>query len=204
MSALKRCTVCATEKPLADFPRRRSSATGRDARCRACASAYFKAHYRENRDKKLAAIQAYAERHREALLAYQREYRARNRDERLAADRRYYQENRERAAAYGRRRRAMFPEKVRLIARARNNRKRAAEGSFTPEEWTALCARYGNRCLACGRDDLPLTVDHVVPLAKGGTNWISNLQPLCKPCNCQKHLRTTDYRSRPEITAHED
>lgn len=39
-----------------------------------------------------------------------------------------------------------------------------------------------------------LTPDHVVPLGKGGSNDISNIQPLCLPCNLKKHNRCTDYR----------
>jgi hypothetical protein len=40
-------------------------------------------------------------------------------------------------------------------------------------------------CAECGtRDDL--TVDHVIPLARGGTNHISNMQVLCLSCNIRK------------------
>lgn len=35
----------------------------------------------------------------------------------------------------------------------------------------------------------PLTVDHVVPLARGGTNDLANLQVLCKRCNSAKGAR---------------
>jgi 5-methylcytosine-specific restriction endonuclease McrA len=36
--------------------------------------------------------------------------------------------------------------------------------------------------LCCG-EAKPLTVDHVVPVSKGGSNDISNIQPLCLECN---------------------
>lgn len=76
----------------------------------------------------------------------------------------------------------------------RRARKRSASGTYTVAEWEELCAKYGNHCLACGRDDVPLTVDHVIPLSQGGANDISNLQPLCLSCNCSKNTRTIDYR----------
>lgn len=44
------------------------------------------------------------------------------------------------------------------------------------------------RCRACGVRRF-LTIDHVVPLSRGGTNDIDNLQTLCKPCNSSKKDR---------------
>jgi 5-methylcytosine-specific restriction endonuclease McrA len=64
---------------------------------------------------------------------------------------------------------------------------------FTQEEWQALCEKYDNRCLKCG-ERKPLTVDHIVPVSKGGTNDIHNVQPLCLDCNMRKHTKTIDYR----------
>ena len=72
-------------------------------------------------------------------------------------------------------------------------RRAAAPGSFTAAEWRAIREKYGSICLACGQDG-PLSVDHVIPLSKGGSNYADNLQPLCLPCNLKKGTRTLDYR----------
>jgi HNH endonuclease len=45
--------------------------------------------------------------------------------------------------------------------------------------------RGGFRCAHCGSSD-DLAIDHVVALAVGGTNDLSNLQLLCGPCNSRK------------------
>jgi hypothetical protein len=71
----------------------------------------------------------------------------------------------------------------------------AARGSFTRTEFTNLCAFYSNLCLCCGRDR-PLVADHVIPLEAGGSDDITNIQPLCNQCNSRKGTRRTDYRSR--------
>ena len=68
-----------------------------------------------------------------------------------------------------------------------------APGHFTGPQLLTLFSNYGNRCLRCRRKR-SLTPDHVIPFSKGGTNYISNIQPLCFPCNMKKGRRTTDYR----------
>lgn len=66
-------------------------------------------------------------------------------------------------------------------------------GSFTKQEWNDLLQAYGNRCLRCGSAD-KISADHIVPISKGGTNDIYNIQPLCKSCNSIKHTQTINYR----------
>lgn len=49
--------------------------------------------------------------------------------------------------------------------------------------------RDGYRCQMCGAkksDDTQLTIDHIIPLAAGGSNDIDNLQTLCRRCNENK------------------
>lgn len=66
-------------------------------------------------------------------------------------------------------------------------------GAHTRAEWLALCEQYGNRCLRCGKKR-PLSKDHVIPVLLGGSNDISNIQPLCRSCNSSKGASIVDYR----------
>jgi 5-methylcytosine-specific restriction enzyme A len=45
--------------------------------------------------------------------------------------------------------------------------------------------RDNHQCKSCGQTT-KLSIDHIVPLASGGSNDISNLQTLCRSCNSRK------------------
>ncbi len=80
---------------------------------------------------------------------------------------------------------------------ARQARTRAGGREITKKEWLELKAAYGNRCLACSKAETmadKLQRDHVVPLAKGGSNAVNNRQPLCSRCNRRKGTEIIDYR----------
>ncbi|MEG3439436.1 HNH endonuclease [Pannus brasiliensis CCIBt3594] len=48
--------------------------------------------------------------------------------------------------------------------------------------------RDNYQCQSCGKreTDTGLSIDHIIPLAIGGSNDISNLQTLCLSCNSRK------------------
>ncbi len=75
-------------------------------------------------------------------------------------------------------------------------RKFVAVGRFTTKQFRILCSEFDNVCLRCGKSR-PLVADHVIPLARGGRNDITNIQPLCARCNGIKSDKSTDYRKRP-------
>src|SRR5258708_4126256 len=85
----------------------------------------------------------------------------------------------------------------------RKARKLQASGSFTSKQWRDLKAQYDYTCLCCGKrePDIKLSADHVIPLAKGGSNDIENIQPLCISCNSTKYLDSTDYRKQATLDA---
>lgn len=52
----------------------------------------------------------------------------------------------------------------------------------------ALIARDGYGCVECGAQD-NMTIDHIIPLSKGGTDKLDNLRFLCSSCNSKKKDR---------------
>lgn len=116
-----------------------------------------------------------------------RRYYEKHRDEILARKRERYQAN----LATGRERsrvqtaRSITPERQ----RAANSRKKAkaggAIGSHSVKEWNRLVARYRGECAYCGAV-ANLTREHVIPVSRGGSDFIGNILPACTSCNCSK------------------
>lgn len=67
---------------------------------------------------------------------------------------------------------------------------------FTKIEWIELKGKYDFTCLRCKKrePEILLTPDHIVPLLRGGSNTIDNIQPLCGKCNRWKSIKIIDFR----------
>jgi 5-methylcytosine-specific restriction endonuclease McrA len=131
-------------------------------------------HYRLNRDAALERHAKWRETNREAISEYRKKYYYANKDAEVKRHAKWRMAN---------------PEKVARLNRVRLDRKANAPGSHTTQEWSAIVKRQGGRCATCHLK-VKLERDHIVPLSRGGTDFASNLQGLCKPCNASKKAKT--------------
>lgn len=53
-----------------------------------------------------------------------------------------------------------------------------------------ILRRDGHKCAYCGRGDLTLTLDHIIPRSRGGAHTWENLVAACIRCNNKKGDRT--------------
>jgi 5-methylcytosine-specific restriction endonuclease McrA len=216
----KACSRCGETKPLEDFSRQKIGRYGRRADCKACQAAYNSAWKHANPDKIVAAREARYALRRDEILAYNkawnrahrpamnqavREWRTRNRksvQEQKAAwrlanpdlvqkhKRAEYLRNRESYLARANAWRAANPERRREHSHKRRGRLMGAAGvEYTNAELIAARVEmYGGLCRYCGRDYE--SIDHRIPLARGGSHWPANLVPTCKSCNSRKNAKT--------------
>lgn len=216
----KVCTLCGERKPLEDY----YYVATRDEyvpRCKACHNAEMRERqqtdagrqkrndwYAATREERLAVRDIHRQANRDKISAYKRERRSANDVER---ERRYYAAHREectaRRAAYHAAHRDQDNERTRqwyttnydkwlALYHKRRARIKGNGGSHTAAEWQAIKAAQEYRCLACGKQEpaIKLTLDHILPVSKGGTDNADNIQGLCGPCNNHKKARHIDYR----------
>ena len=186
--------------------------------CRPCKREYYAAnrdtivkqkqeHLAANREKHLERCRKYYAANRDKLLENKREYRAVNHEMRREYNQKYYAANRDaltkqHRAYYAANRdiivkqkvkyRAANPDKGKANQLARRTRKLNNGGTLTAADVNFIRAAFPV-CLCCGIDTT-LSIDHVIPLARGGRNEIDNAQILCRSCNSSKGIKTIDYR----------
>ena len=90
------------------------------------------------------------------------------------------------------------PEKISHLKTKDYARKKNAAGTHSLEEWNNLKNDFNNLCAYC-KEKKKLTKDHIIPLSKGGSNYISNIQPLCRNCNSKKHNKLNYIHQNPEL-----
>lgn len=155
-----------------------------------------KQYYASNKEKIYERQKAYNQMNRKKVAEYQKRYAAARRTQLLEYWKQYYRKNRERRLEYQRRYWKQYSQTLhgKLSRRAsvvnRRARKRSAQGSHTPKELQEQLARQKHRCYYCnaklGEKRNSYHADHIVPLSKGGTNYIDNIVLTCPTCNLKK------------------
>jgi len=98
-----------------------------------------------------------------------------NKEKRLAANREWKRANREKIYVNNSNRRALLKDAI---------------GYHSLDDLLLIRDEQGSKCPGCLRtfgDEIKATVDHFVPLSRGGTNYPANIQLLCGSCNCSKN-----------------
>ncbi|MCP2241228.1 RNA-guided endonuclease IscB [Thermoanaerobacterium thermosaccharolyticum] len=62
-----------------------------------------------------------------------------------------------------------------------------------------LLVKWGRKCAYCGKENVPLEVEHIVPKSRGGTDRVSNLTIACHECNQKKGNMTAEEFGYPDI-----
>lgn len=80
---------------------------------------------------------------------------------------------------------AANPERHRIASARRRARLAGVLSTLTHAQWVSLCWNHQMACAYCKAFG-PLTIDHVVPISKGGGHTAENIVPACRSCNSRK------------------
>lgn len=143
---------------------------------------------------------AYRKAHKDKIRQMQRAWNAANPERRAATLQRYWQKAEAKATnrLASARIRARNPKRIMEWKRAnpeaakalwnkRRAQKSGSNGTHTRAQLKALFALQKSKCAMCKcLLQRNYHVDHIMPLSKGGSNHIRNIQLLCAPCNLSK------------------
>lgn len=183
--------------PLGAFGANRAKLDGLHYDCIECRREYGRRWREKNRDKDRAASQRWRDAHPDRARERVEVWRAANPDRRLEQDASYRERNREvirpRAATWAQKWRANNRTEARSRARVLQNRRRAKLlAAFVEDVYVeALFERDNGLCGICGLlvTQTDWSVDHVVPLSKGGEHSYANTQLTHLICNVRKNNR---------------
>lgn len=227
---MKKCSRCARVLELEGFNKNKNSKDGRGVWCRLCSSEKNKERYLANidalRDKRReqARDPEFQRQNRERTQRWRFENPQRARESFIrwkttrpedfkVSKKKHYEKNSDRYKKAARDRYQLKkdeikkhisewcrknPDRVRLHGFRKRERKRNASGSAAPEQVAGRVLYYGGLCYVCRKK--ADAIDHVIPLASGGTCWPANLRPICTSCNSRKGARIR-LRDLPRFVA---
>lgn len=182
MPATRCCSKCGEEKPLTSefFKPGIQFKHGHTTECKKCLHARSRDWSRTDAGKALRArlaprykervaqyAKAYQKANRERINSYLHSLRLRNIEQRRAVDAAWARNNKDKRAAY--------------------RHARRAAGKFDYSVVHDLKRLQSGKCAVCrGLLTRFVEVDHIFPIALGGTNERTNLQLLCRPCHRSK------------------
>lgn len=179
----RRCPRCDTVRPLAEFPAG-ARADGTHTYCRSCMRAYQRKRYSDNPEPERERCRSYNKANPHVPRQSMRRMRENDPAGALAKAREWRAANTEKVSAYDAKKRAI-------------RRGAARGGRVTAAEWETIKERHQHRCAYCGCKPARLTMDHIIPLARGGQHEPSNIAPACSRCNSQKHAASPiDFAQR--------
>lgn len=196
----KQCCRCGSLKLITEFSRDRHNRSGWTASCKVCRyrgisrerwRIYAREFYSRHTERENERYKKWASRNVEHRKKYKKAYYDLHAAEAREYSRIRYHANLERAKQQFRKWVAKNRAYRRLCERTykatRAFRRKISGGKASRQGIQARIDLWGGLCWICRKPANAL--DHVKPIAKGGSNWPANLRPICTSCNSRKSDR---------------
>jgi 5-methylcytosine-specific restriction endonuclease McrA len=209
----KICKKCKREFPATTdfFGREKKRKDGLKSQCKECIAAQKREYWGKNKEKLYKQQLTYKKLNRAfksdvyfKIKESKKEYYSKNRDKILEWSKNYYSKYKEqyikrykgkyrnkykeKSKEYNHKWRQKNKEKIRIYKIKRENKKINLPSNLTSEQWEKINKSFNNCCAYCGKSG-KMTVEHFIPISKGGEFTINNILPVCLSCNSSKKDR---------------
>jgi len=197
----KTCSKCKLELEVSMFGKNKASKDGLKPICRDCKSKEGKKYRAENTDKERQRLKKYREENydkcREREDKYYKDniekekkrhkkYCKENPEKRRETCKKYVDANPEKEKERYRKYQKENKDKVNLNTQTYQAKKRLLPSTLTSKQWKETKTYFNNKCCYCGQE-LPLQMEHFIPVTKGGGYIKENIISSCSHCNYSKH-----------------
>jgi 5-methylcytosine-specific restriction endonuclease McrA len=211
---MKTCAKCNIEKPETEFKPLYKKPDKLMSKCKECykiqgleyrirtkaeKAAYDKEYRANNEDKLKKRSLKYYQDNKEHLLEYAEEYRQRNPELLKESKKKEYFKHKKKRIAQVSKYRKNHKDKVKIwsdrwvksdkgrVSSRKAHTKRRGYGDISKDVIVDFFKTAGTICLYCKVEcNDKVTIDHFIPLSKGGSHERDNLVPACLKCNCSK------------------
>lgn len=190
----KQCRVCQIEKPIESFYRQTKARDGRQSSCKECSNQNSIEWAKRNRDKVNVIrknwlsknpdyMREWNQANPEKVRQGQEKYRKANPERVRKTWSDYHERNREKRLRQSSEWAKANPELNRSRVRRRDAKRRENETFVVTKR--DLARILSQKCAGCGIKE-NTTLDHIVPISRGGRHSVGNLHALCGSCNSSK------------------
>lgn len=147
--------------------------------CLECKRKYKRGYYRDNREQILSQRNAWIKANPIKIARARKQWYLKNRSRAADMLSAWRMRNKDRIAYYNAKyyalRKGGFTDKI-----------------LTKSEWDTILESYKYSCGYCGDQYARITIDHAIPLSRGGLHSAENIVPCCLSCNSTKSDKTVD------------
>ena len=146
-----------------------------------------KQYYQDNKEY----IKQYYQDNKDWLAEHKKQYQQDNKEHIIELHKQYQQDNKEYIAEYAKQYSHEHLEEGRIKSQKRRALKSGLLHTLTTKQWITIKENWNLKCAYCGKE-LPLVMEHFIPLSKNGEFTINNIIPSCQSCNSSKGVKLFD------------